>query len=173
MSDERRQFTDQRYIHFITFSVFKKRKLLDFDQPKRIMLGVLNHQLKSLSSKCVGFVIMPNHVHSLIWLNDPMELTRFIHGWKRMSSFKIREWYTQHAPTYFEDFGKGDQFWQPKNYTFHVYSEKKLKEKLDYMHMNPVREKLVERTVDWKWSSARWYHDRRSVGVKIDWVEAS
>ena len=58
MSDNRRRFTDQRYIHFVTFSVFKSRKLLTLDQPKRIVLGILNHQLETIPAKCVGFVIM-------------------------------------------------------------------------------------------------------------------
>jgi putative transposase len=48
-----------------------------------------------------------------------------------------------------------------------VFSEKKLEEKLDYMHLNPVRRGLVLRAVDWKWSSARWYLQRKSVGIKI------
>jgi putative transposase len=27
---------------------------------------------------------------------------------------------------------------------------------IDYLHRNPVRRGLVERAVDWQWSSARW-----------------
>ena len=45
MSDQRRRFADQRYVFFVTFSVYKRRRLLDLDQPKRIVLGVLNHLL--------------------------------------------------------------------------------------------------------------------------------
>jgi hypothetical protein len=41
MSDQRKRFTDQRYVFFLTFSVFKRRRLLDLDQPKRILLEVL------------------------------------------------------------------------------------------------------------------------------------
>ena len=37
------------------------------------------------------------------------------------------------------------------------------------MHMNPVRAGLVEKAVDWKWSSARWYDDRNPVGLPIRW----
>lgn len=131
MSAERRQYVAQRYICFITFSVFKRRKLLDLDQPKRILLSVLNHQLELIPSKCLGFVIMPEHVHSLIWLDDPKSLNRFIHGWKRMSSFAIREWYKEQAANYFANFGPGDRFWQPKSYAFNLYSANKLQEKLD------------------------------------------
>jgi putative transposase len=173
MSDRRRQFNDQRYVHFLTFSVYRRRRLLDLDQPKRIVLGVLNHQLQAMAAKCVGFVLMPDHVHALIWLPQPSELRRFVHGWKRMSSFGIRRWYAEHAPNYFTDFGSGDKFWQPKSYVFHIYSERKLAEKLQYMHENPVRAGLVERAIDWAWSSARWYLCRRSVGVPLDWIEGA
>ena len=37
------------------------------------------------------------------------------------------------------------------------------------MHMNPVRAGLVERAVDWRWSSARWYIEHKSVGLPICW----
>jgi hypothetical protein len=39
--------------------------------------------------------------------------------------------------------------------------------KLQHMHLNPVRAGLVEKTIDWKWSSARWFEPGRSVGVGL------
>jgi len=173
MSDRRRRFDDQRYVHYVTFSVYRRRRLLDLDQPKRMVLGVLNHQLQALAARCVGFVLMPDHVHALIWLPDSRDLVRFLHGWKRMSSFGIRRWYAEHAPNYFQQFGLGDKFWQPKYYAFQVYSQRKLEEKLTYMHENPVRAGLVQRAIDWRWSSARWYVCRRSVGVPLHWIEGA
>ncbi len=47
MTDQRRSFDDQLYVHFLTFSVFRRRKLLDHDQPKRILLGVRGGQLRT------------------------------------------------------------------------------------------------------------------------------
>jgi putative transposase len=173
MSDHRRQFADQQYVFFVTFSVYKRRRLLDADHPKRIVLGVLNHLLESMNARCVGFVIMPDHVHALLWLPQPSELTRLLHGWKRMSSFRIRRWYAEHAPNYFAGFGPGDRFWQAKSYTFHIYREAKLREKLNYIHLNPVRAGLATKAEDWSWSSARWYHRHQTVGVPITWVECA
>ncbi|MCC6491852.1 MAG: hypothetical protein IT424_02405, partial [Pirellulales bacterium] len=49
------------------------------DQPKRLTLGVLNRQLQAMSARCVGFVLMPDHVHALIWLPEPRELVRFLY----------------------------------------------------------------------------------------------
>ena len=36
----------------------------------------------------------------------------------------------------------------------------KIEEKLNDMHMNPVRAGLVETPTEWRWSSASWYHER-------------
>jgi putative transposase len=153
------------------FSCDHRRRLLDEDHPKRILLGVLKDQLDAMKAKCVGFVVMPDHVHALVWLPETGQLSRFMHGWKRMSSFRIRSWYRDHQSHYFEGFGEGDRFWQPKYYSFPIYSRQKLEEKMEYIHLNPVRAGLVEKAVDWRWSSARWYEQHRTVGVPIDWIE--
>jgi len=171
MINRRRIADDQLYAHFVTFSVDRRRRLLDHDHPKRILLGVLNDQLTSFNARCVGFVLMPDHVHAVVWFPKPGELSRFMHGWKRMSSFRIREWYRREAPHYFQGFGEGDRFWTPKYYAFEIYEQAKLEEKLNYMHQNPMRAGLVQRPGDWKWSSARWYESRQTVGVPIQWVE--
>lgn len=171
MSDQRRRFDDRQYVHFVTFSVDRRRRLLDLDPPKRIVLGVLSHLLKAMDGRWLGFVVMPDHVHALIWLPQPQDLTRFLHGWRRMSRFCIRRWYAAKASNYFAAFGPGERFWQPKSYVFHIYSQRKLNAKLDDMHLNPVRAGLVARADQWPWSSARWYIQGRSVCVPIRWVE--
>ncbi len=114
---------------------------------------------------------MSNHVHALIWFPQVNQLSKFMHEWKRLSSFYIRTWYRESAPNYSAEFGEGDRFWQPKYYPFEIYNRHKVEEKLNYMHQNPVRAGLVERPEDYWWSSARWYIQQKSVGVPISWVE--
>jgi putative transposase len=171
MADRRRTYDDELYVHFVTFSVYRRRRLLDHDHPKRIVLGVLNEQLEILPAKCLGFVLMPDHVHALVWFPQPGQLRKFVHEWKRLSSYYVRQWYRTTAPNYVREFGEGVRFWQPKYYAFEIERREKLEEKLNYIHLNPVRTGLVARAVDWPWSSARWYEQRRSVGVKLEWIE--
>jgi putative transposase len=171
MSDNRQIADDKLYAHFVTFSTYKRRRLLDHDHPKRIVLGVLNYVLKKHQARCIGFVIMPDHVHALVWFPTTGQLSAFMHEWKRQSSLRIRNWYRKEAPHYAANFGEGNHFWQPKYFPFEIYSRKKLEEKLTYMHQNPVRAGLVARATDWLWSSARWYEFRESVGVPIQWIE--
>jgi len=71
---------------------------------------------------------------------------------------------------YFKTIDRKDPFRQPRYYAFNLYSEKKALEKLDYMHMNRVRAGLVEKAVDWAWSSARYFDSAKSVGVPLEWI---
>jgi len=49
------------------------------------------------------------------------------------------------------------RFWQPRYYDFNIWTAKKRKEKLCYLHRNPVKRGLVEKQEDWAWSSFRHY----------------
>jgi len=47
---------------------------------------------------------------------------------------------------------------------------------IDYIHMNPVRRRLVEQPEQWKWSSAGWFagkalNDLKSDPIPRDWLE--
>ncbi|PQO43575.1 REP-associated tyrosine transposase [Blastopirellula marina] len=170
MADRRRIADDERYCHFLTFGCDRRRNLLELEQPCRILLGQLNAQLLAYSAKCVGYVIMPDHVHSLIWLPDTGRLSSFVRDWKRLASFQIQQWYADQGSRYLETSGPIERLWTPKYYSFPIYSAEKLVEKLTYMHQNPVRAGLVEKVFDWKFSSARWYELRKSVGVRIEWI---
>jgi putative transposase len=167
---ERRIVDDQLFAHFLTFSCDRRRRLLDHDHPKRVVLGVLNERLDRQAARCAGFVVMPDHVHAVVWFPATGQLSRFVHEWKRQSSFYIRQWYRSGPAHYFQEFGLGDRLWQPKYYDFAIFSRPKLEEKLNYMHLNPVRAGLVARCTDWPWSSARWYEWGQSVGVPLAWV---
>ncbi|GFD99092.1 hypothetical protein KUL156_16850 [Alteromonas sp. KUL156] len=59
------------------------------------------------------------------------------------------------------------QFWQHHNKPIELWSEKVLKQKIDYIHNNPVVSGFVVNPEDWKYSSARNYQDDNTV-LKID-----
>ena len=60
------------------------------------------------------------------------------------------------------------QFWQPRFYDFNVWSQKKVVEKLQYMHLNPVKRKLVTHPKQWPWSSFSFYAGKGTSIVRID-----
>ena len=169
--NQRRIIDDRLYAHFITFSVYRRRRLLDYDHPKRILLGTLADELEKRTGKCIGFVIMPDHVHLIVGFPRSGQLGSFMHGLKRKSSFRIRNWYRAASPEYFAEFGEGDRFWQRKYYSFELDCHAKIEEKLTYIHLNPVRAGLVSKSNQWRWSSARKYEQNQTVGIPIQWVD--
>jgi putative transposase len=58
--------------------------------------------------------------------------------------------------------------WQPRYYVFNVNSETKVREKIDYMHNNPVKAGLANEPAGWMYGSARRHLLRKPVGVEID-----
>jgi putative transposase len=58
----------------------------------------------------------------------------------------------------------GSQFslWQHHPDTRLLWNEEMLRQRIQYTHLNPVRAGLVDHPNDWRWSSARIFHGKRS-----------
>ncbi len=167
---KRRIYDDELHAQYVTFSCYRRRRLLEHPATKQIVISVLAEELEKLAAVCCGFVIMPDHVHATLWFKDVGQLSPFMRTWKSRSSRQLKKFVREHLNEYAETVDPAQPFWQPKYYPLNLHTEKKALEKLDYMHANPVRAGLAERACDWIWSSARYYEDGTSVGVPLGWV---
>lgn len=116
---------------------------------------------------------MPEHVHLLISELPTIPPARIIQVFKQRVSRLLRE-KKRSKPGQLELPFPGNvselrRFWQRRYYDFNVYSEGKLREKLDYMHMNPVKEKLVGHPRDWPWSSWTFYEKGEGLLAMDKW----
>jgi len=59
-------------------------------------------------------------------------------------------------------------FWEPRFYDFNVWSQEKITEKLQYMHLNPVKRELVAHPKEWTWSSFSFYSNEGGGLIRID-----
>jgi putative transposase len=64
--------------------------------------------------------------------------------------------------------GLPPRFWQRRFFDFNVWSLKKRVEKLEYMHMNPVKRGLVTHPKRWPWSSFSFYSKLKQGLIRID-----
>jgi putative transposase len=133
-------------------------------------MAMLADEVGKFHGTCCGFVIMLDHVHAIVWFAETEQLSSFMQKWKSRSSRKLKRFVRGELREYARSLDPKQPFWQPKYYPLNLYTEKKAREKLDYMHMNPVRAGLVEQACDWQWSSARYYEQGRPVGVPLGWV---
>jgi putative transposase len=144
--------------------------LLDDDRAKQIVVTLLASEVAGHGGKCVGYVIMPDHVHTIVWFPERSQLSHFMKQWKQRSSASLKKLFQAVLSQYAATVDAADPVWQRKYYSFNLYTDRKMREKLDYMHANPVRAGLVARACEWPWSSARFYELNQPVGVPIQWI---
>ena len=127
-----------------------------------------------------GYVIMPNHVHSIVSASQG-NLSSIIRDYKRHTSWRISELLgetrNRRLLKYFrsvarrEERGNDHKIWQSGSHPILIESGEFFDQKLEYLHNNPVVKGYVERPEYWKFSSARNYFLNDHSVMKIDFLE--
>lgn len=127
------------------------------------MIESIERVRTELNVALIAYVIMPEHVHLLIFPRGPLiPMSRILAAIKAPVS--------RQAKAFLRESGQQDwlqkltvrhgsrevfRFWQPGGgYDKNLWSERPVSDVVDYIHANPVRRGLVERPTDWIWSSA-------------------
>jgi len=120
----------------------------------------------------IGYVVMPEHIHLLMGESGKGDPSKVLQVLKQKTSRILRAKQRSSAGQLSLRFADAQvdsgHFWQKRFYDFNVWSAKKLREKLDYMHLNPVKRKLVAHPKDWLWSSWSYYAKGPSGLIAID-----
>ena len=161
------------HLHFITFSCYRRLSLLGTARSRNAFVRALNEVRTKFGCVLVGYVVMPEHVHLLIGEPNRGNPSTVVHSLKLRVSKRMRRARRQTIAVQksFPFHGLATpRFWQARFYDFNVYSAKKRREKLEYMHRNPVTRRLVEDPKDWVWSSYASYSRRGTPLLTIDFV---
>jgi putative transposase len=165
----------QRHLHFITFSCYRRLPLLKTAPARDLFVRELARVRAEYEFLLVGYVVMPEHVHLLI--SEPRKGTpsTVLQMLKQRVSKKLRKknretFVGQLRPVFPEPVGNIRSFWQSRFYDFNVYTNRKKREKLEYMHCNPLARGLVQHPKDWPWSSWQFYAMAEPGLVGIDIV---
>ena len=140
--------------YFLTFAVKRLRRVLDRYNRFDIMSAALKHCQENKSLKVYAYVFMPNHIHLIASAPDMID---FVRDFKKFTSKEIRKNMATTEPDllrFFEDKLGGYEFWSKSNMPKAVETEEYFLQKAEYIHLNPVRKRFVERPEDWRWSSA-------------------
>jgi putative transposase len=120
-----------------------------------VFVKILNEIRARHGFHVFGYVVMPEHVHLLLDEAGALNPSKAIQVVKQKVSSSLGN-------------GLEIPFWQRRFYDFNTWSSGKIKEKLVYMHENPVRRGLVAHPRDWPWSSWSYYAMRDDGLMRID-----
>jgi putative transposase len=165
-----RRFDVPGTARFITFSCYRRHRLFDNDRIKDRFVERLVEfsDLKRMS--VLAWVVMPEHVHLVLFPEPAEALSAFLATLKRCFSTEVfarwRELDAGILPK-LRDRSGDTHFWQlGGGYDRNVVGDELL-EKVRYCHRNPIARGLVARSVDWRWSSARAYESLDTIGPPI------
>ena len=166
-----KRYQEDGDLHFITFSCYQRRPLLEEPQARSTFEEILEQVRQWYGLLICGYVVMPEHVHLLVSEPERGTLAAALQTLKQTVSHKLGPGRPHPVRDTAADKDGAPicegPFWYTRYYDFNVWTEKKRIEKLKYMHRNPVKRGLVEKPEDWAWSSFRHYAERVEGTVKI------
>ena len=173
-----RRFNLPHHAHFLTFSCFNRQPFLSRDRACGWMIDAIALACETHHMDLWAWVIMPEHVHLLIFPRErDYSISRFLTTLKQSAAKRAIHFVKQQAPTFIprmtdaQPNGKTSlRFWQRGGgYDQNLWTSDKVWEKIDYIHDNPVKRKLVERAGDWMWSSHGDFEGLREGPLKLNW----
>lgn len=160
--------------YYITATFTEWLPLFNNREVREIVANEIMRALKECSGMVSAFVLMPDHLHMLVYLPEEHILHRFNMLWrgrsarritqyaKQMKSLKILEIMASHAN------GRSRYaVWKEQVRSLPIYSREKLYAMVNYIHLNPVRRGLVQIPEDWDFSSWRFYECGEQAAVDI------
>jgi REP element-mobilizing transposase RayT len=145
------------------------------------LIDSLNFYRYKQTFKLLGYVIMPDHVHLVIWPFGESAVSDIMRDHKKFTATRIirqakvegiTEWITAFQRAGKETRRSNNKVWQDSYWDENIYTERFLRQKLNYIHRNPLQAGLVEHPVDYAYSSYRNYELGEEWLIEIDrgWV---
>jgi REP element-mobilizing transposase RayT len=170
-------FHIEGHIYYVTIVVHNRLPL--FTRPSFVipLYDSLNFYRHKQDFKLLGYVIMPDHVHLILWPFGPATVSDIMRDYKKFTSTRlIRQAEAEQIEAWtsaFERAGREtgrsqNKVWQDSYWDVNIYSERFVRQKLDYLHSNPVRAGLVEKPEDYVYSSYRNYVYGEEWLIEID-----
>ena len=146
------RYNEPGHAHALTFSCHRKCPLLDSDQARDGLVQSLNAARTRHSFDIWAYVIMPDHVHLVIWPRlEAYSISTILHAIKRPVAFRMNTLRRKAG-------GSSQPFWQAGGgYDRNLWKTDTIHKEIDYMHANPVRRQLCETPEEWRFSSAGFW----------------
>lgn len=165
-----KHFDGGREARSLTFSCYHRQPYFSKDRTCQWMIDAIELGRSKHAVHLWAYVIMPDHVHLLIWPSSTeFKMHRYLSTVKQSVSKKARLFLMREQPDYLRKIGNEFHFWQDgPGYDRNIDSYSYVWNDIDYIHENPLRRKLCTSIDAWRWSSAANHLGLRSGPLRID-----
>ena len=164
MTRSRYKILSDQYPYFITCSAVYGLPLFAIPSNASIVLQSLRFLQNDKNVTVSAYVIMENHMHLIAKSEALAKKIREFRSFtarkiidalkansRNVSLKRLKEQKQNHKTD------RKFQLWQEGYHPKQVIGDKMMKQKIEYIHNNPVKRGYVEKPVDWRYSSARNY----------------
>jgi len=140
------------YSYFLTVVTHERNPILI--ENIELLRESFRHSKQKYEYEIDAIVILPEHFHTIITPTNPKDYPLIIRAIKQHFSKHCEEKHYKHLMQSQSRNTKGYKpIWQKRFYEHTIRDEKDYKLRLDYIHYNPIKHKLVDRVKDWNYSS--------------------
>ena len=178
----RYKVSDNQIPYFVTSTVVGWIDALSRDQYKEIICKSLLYCKNEKGLLLHAYVIMNNHVHFIVSTTEGNSIGAVMRDFKKFTSKRILE-AIQNNPlesrkkwmlnmfSYSGQYNSSNeeyQFWQQGYHPVELDTNEKTRQRLNYLHENPVRAGIVWVPENYKYSSAIDYYTDKTGVLPID-----
>ena len=174
---ERYRIVEGIGLYFATFTVVDWLPVFVSENTCKIVTDSFNYCIEKKYLRVNAYVIMPTHVHSIIFDAefDSKRLKHTLDDLRKFTGRNLVDYCDKHLPySYTQTFKRlaGEdrerRFWQETRHPVGIFTQKFWKQKMDYLHMNPIRKGLISAPEDWRFSSAAfWMKSKQENDVNL------
>ena len=171
-------YKDKTY--FMTMTVVDWIDLFTRVIQKELIIDSLKYCQENKGLNIFGWCLMPSHLHLIANTKTLFDLDNVVRDFKRHTTKNAvllienepesrREWLLDKFAYAGKLHPKNKNYkvWRDKNHAIELFTEKVTWQKLKYIHLNPVIDKIVYNEQDYLFSSARNYYGLPNV-LEID-----
>ncbi len=179
---EKYKFNDPQGTYFVTSTVVGWVDLFTRPELKHIVIGSLRFCQREKGLLIHAWCLMPSHLHMII-STDREPLPEIMRDFKKFTSREIikevdtafesrRDWILELFGDVADELARVRNYkvWQDGNHPIHLTSAKVVKQKMDYIHENPVVAEIVGEPESYLYSSARDYCINQPGFLAIDFI---
>ena len=158
------RYNEPGHPHALTFSCFQRRPFLSKDRSRQWTITAIDRAREQHRFHLWAYVLMPEHVHLLIWptMSD-YSIPGILKSIKQSASRSAINYVHKNTPYFLNQMEDRQpngtithRFWQRGGgYDRNLTEPATIWSTIEYIHANPVRRDLCERPDDWFWSSSR------------------
>ncbi len=168
--------TEQNIFHYLTFVTFDRIPIFKSQEICQFFINALSDIRERHPFKLIAYVIMLDHVHLIV---NPFGCNIALVGkeLKGKSARLIIDWLKQNdhslslAKLRRSNPGKRNHsysVWQKGVQSVDLWSHKFILQKMNYVHLNPVRAGFCDHPAKWKWSSYHAYLKKPLYDIPIE-----